>query len=235
MTPELPESETKAHQCLAGSYDAGNWKPAAAVTVALACIRNGITDDGYLDIVYNSHLGELLLESTEFTGKPGKLKSFLRARYLYAEEIYEPYGGGDIREQARELMLRVLWADCWPSGKQGTSVRAVALALVAVVIERGAYSFDCSARWLAAQAGLPDPKKASEARKALAELGLIEVTGKGRALRRVKVNLMWRVDATTTNKSFVCSRFVQRRSRCVLTARVGASSRVGLADPVHRR
>ena len=197
----LPASEKAALQWLNGNLGEGNWKPTAAAVIAYACMRQKIGFDGYVDLVLSSEFGRHLKESSEFRDKETKLESFLLARWEFAEGTYEPaHFGASIKERAQDLMVRVLLADCWPSGQTGTTLRAVALALVAVAEERGAYSFDCSARWLAWQAGISDPKKISSALKSLAGLGLIKISGSGRQLRKVELNFDWGPRKATTNK-----------------------------------
>ena len=187
----LPDSELTALRVLRDPASQGNWKASLTTTVGLAAIRQGIDEDAYLDLVLGSNLGARLRDSYEYTTDPA-------SHGISAEAI--PLRGGDqrrhrrrdIRGRAERLALRVLWSE-WPD----TTTRVVGLALVGIVIERGAYTFDCSARFLAAQAGIADPEIVSRARRSLTDLRLITVTGKGRALRRVRVDLDWCVGQKT--------------------------------------
>lgn len=203
--PELPKSEKAAIDWLDGNgYTEGNWAPTAAAQVAWACMRHGLSELDYETLIVRSALGSQLADRSEFNGKPGKLDAFLAARWQWAEDHFEPATGSAdvIRSRARELMIRVFLAE-WPPGQTGITQRMVALALVSVAVERGAYSFDCSVRFLAAKAGVSDIESVSKARKALADRELIELVGRGRQLRTARVNLAWRPKYRTNNLSAV--------------------------------
>ncbi|GAB3228731.1 hypothetical protein [Mycolicibacterium hippocampi] len=229
MSDRLPDSETQALAWLSGQGDAwGNWPPQALGVVALACIRHDLTEVDYEHMVLRSDLGRQLRDRSEFDRVPSNLDKLLSRQWEWAQDIYEPPvavdGVRSIQDRARQLMCRVLFAS-WPS-REGITHRMAALALVSVAVDRGAYSFDCSARFLAATAGIQHPKNASRALRALADRGLITLTGRGRSLRKVELHLDWKDKTHTNNTSrddlFVCSLSAHLRPHDVFTRARGA-------------
>ncbi|WP_157171802.1 hypothetical protein [Nocardia higoensis] len=209
MTYALPDKYRRANQWLEGAFGApGNENASGIGIVALACIDAGDTETEFTARLLSSPYGEMLQERKEFQRAPHKLDALLAKQWEFAEDIYRPGSAAEIRDRARCLYWRVLTWGEWSSGKRGNNVRVAALSLVSLAAERGAYSFDCSARFLSGLAGFTKPETASAALKAVADTGLIELSGEGRQIRKVSIDLDWQLALTGTNKLLRNSLFV---------------------------
>lgn len=209
MTYALPDKYRKANQWLEGAFGApGNENASGIAVIALACIDAGDTETEFANRVLSSPYGALLQERSEFRRAPHKLDVLLSKQWEYSEGVYRPGSVSEIQDRARCLYWRVLTWTGWPSGKRGNNVRVAALSLASLAAERGAYSFDCSARFLSGLAGFTKPETASGALKAVAETGLIELSGEGRQIRKVTIDLDWQLALIGTNNLLRNSLFV---------------------------
>lgn len=189
---QLPDNEREANRVLGGVFnDHGNWPPAALTPVAFASIRQGLGEHEFRSLVWGSLLGDRLRSSDGFN-RAREIPRVMSRVWEWCQERYEPGSREEIRDRATDLWFRVLFGE-WPSDANGIRQRAVALALVRVAVERGAYSFPCSARWLAVEAGISDLTKVSACRNALEASGMITVTGTdgARQTRWITLDLGW--------------------------------------------
>lgn len=211
MPIELPANEVAANNELQNyGYRDGNWPPEAVSVIAFACIRNGFTEAEYEHLISTSPIREAL-ETSKRAGRTWR--TLLHRQWEWAEENYEAPKGSkaDVQRKALALTERVFLAD-WGDDKHKTERRMAALAVCGVAVDRGAWTFPVSARFLAVAAGISNSELVGSLRYDLAESGLLEITGTGRQTRQVCLNLDWEPevsfllgDKQTYPGKFICT------------------------------
>lgn len=187
---ELPDSETYALNALQAFDLHGNWPIPVLRGVAYAVMRHGGTETDYEELVNSSALAEALAT------KQSNWSKLLPKAWGYAEDNFEPAigrSGNTLTEDLEELFIRVFFDD-YPEGPKGVTERRIALGLILAALNdgRARYTFECSARYLAGLAGVPDPKKVSTTLPALEGKGLVSVNRNGRRTNRVHVHMDYR-------------------------------------------
>lgn len=144
----------------------------APVSIALAVMNAGGTEEDYSRIVQNSALGES-------AKRPDQMLKRLDTAWAQAEELYDPgYSNNILSSVLDTLAQRVSESPEFNRGQ-----RLTALALVDIAREVGAYSVDASARRISLLTGFSADTSARHLR-ALAESDLVSrvvFNGRGKA------------------------------------------------------
>lgn len=144
----------------------------APVSIALAVMNAGGTEEDYSRIVQNSALGES-------AKRPDQMLKRLDTAWAQAEELYDPgYSNNILSSVLDTLAQRVSESPEFNRGQ-----RLTALALVDIAREVGAYSVDASARRMSLLTGFSADTSARHLR-ALAESDLVSrvvYNGRGKA------------------------------------------------------
>lgn len=144
----------------------------APVSIALAVMNAGGTEEDYSRIVQNSALGES-------AKRPDQMLKRLDTAWAQAEELYDPgYSNNILSSVLDTLAQRVSESPEFNRGQ-----RLTALALVDIAREVGAYSVDASARRISLLTGFSADTSARHLR-ALAESDLVSrvvYNGRGKA------------------------------------------------------
>lgn len=192
----------RARDILDGKELAGghNTRVRAVTAVAQYCLRAGLTEAEFTEVVQESILG---LEGRLAAGnRPAKWDATLAAQWAFAEATHDPEWSGrtDVREAVLILTRRVFAADCWSTGKRGITQRCVALGILRVAYERGAYTFPLAVRFVSLVTGVDHFPAITRALAHLDEVGLLQFDGRGRDGKRYTVNLDWRPGARETTQ-----------------------------------
>lgn len=225
MTPEplFPTDRLRyrlpsaARDILDGDDSAGGaWWMHAFTSLAFYCLHAKMSEDDYLELIRTSKLAQMMYSRPDYIGphREGKLLTFAEERWAYAEAKFIPGTAAGVREKLEPLPDKVLNAGCWSPGAAGVSERLAALGVLRVAIERGAYTFNVSVRFLCLEAGLASIDTAHRALRALVDVGLITWIGKDVNGNRYRVNLTWtpKMRSTVTNNIVRTKFFVTVRS-----------------------
>ncbi len=137
---------------------------------ALKAMHQGLDEEQFTRQACESALWPAFEERYRTTRAKGMLSNLWRR----AEEVFEPGS----REGVREAALKVV---PWVFQQRLTvNEKRAALAILRVVYERGAYTFNVSERFLAYQAGLSKQATARACLSKLVEAGLLTKTGSSR-------------------------------------------------------